>query len=124
MKKYLITVNQNQYEVEVVELRQSVSRPTQPLASSGAAKLPVGGSSHNELPIGASGKKITAPMPGNVIKLLVSPGDHVKVGQKLLVFEAMKMENELNAPSDGVISEVKVAEGSVISFDELLMVIN
>lgn len=124
MKKYLITVNQNQYEVEVVELKPNVSRPAQQTVQPVTTRIPAGGNTRNELPVGASGKKVTAPMPGNVIKMFVSPGDQVKTGQKLLVFEAMKMENDLTAPADGVISEVKVAEGSVISFDELLMVIN
>lgn len=123
MKKYLITVNQNQYEVEVVELKPNMSRPVQQMTQPVTTRT-TGGNSRNELPVGAGGKKVTAPMPGNVIKLFVSPGDQVKAGQKLLVFEAMKMENDLTSPSDGVISEVKVAEGSVISVDELLMVIN
>lgn len=123
MKKYLITVNQNQYEVEVVELKPNMSRPVQQMTQPVTTRT-TGGNSRNELPVGAGGKKVTAPMPGNVIKLFVSPGDQVKAGQKLLVFEAMKMENDLTSPSDGIISEVKVAEGSVISVDELLMVIN
>lgn len=124
MKKYLITVNQNQYEVEVVELKPNVSRPTQQVYQTGAVKIPVGSTSRNEHPVGSKGKKITAPMPGSVIKLFVSPGDKVKAGQKLLVFEAMKMENDLTSPSDGIVAEVKISEGSVISVDELLMVIN
>jgi biotin carboxyl carrier protein len=124
MKKYLITVNQNQYEVEVVELKPNVSRPTQQVIQPGAVKIPVGSTSRNEHPVGSAGKKITAPMPGSVLKLFVSPGDKVKAGQKLLVFEAMKMENDLNSPTDGIVAEVKISEGSVISVDELLMVIN
>ena len=124
MKKYLITVNQNQYEVEVVELKPNVSRPTQQVIQPGAVKIPFGSTSRNEHPVGSKGKKITAPMPGSVIKLFVSPGDKVKAGQKLLVFEAMKMENDLTSPSDGIVAEVKISEGSVISVDELLMVIN
>lgn len=122
MKKYLITVNQNQYEVEVVELKPNISRPVQQTTHTIPLRTP-GGNNRKDLPAATGGKKVTAPMPGNVIKLFVSPGDQVKAGQKLLVFEAMKMENEITAPSDGVISEVKVDEGSVISVDELLMVI-
>ncbi len=124
MKKYLITVNQKQYEVEVVELKPNLSRSVQQTTQSVPQKSVVSGNNRTELPLGANGKKVTAPMPGNVIKLLVSPGDQVKTGQKLLVFEAMKMENDLTAPSDGVIAEVNVTEGSVISVDQLLMVIN
>ena len=124
MKKYLVTVNKKQYEVEVVELKSNVLRPVQQMVQPVVTRIPAAGNSHNDRPVEVSGKKVTAPMPGNILKLFVSPGDQVKAGQKLLIFEAMKMENDLIAPFDGVISEVKITEGSVISVDELLMVIN
>ena len=63
---------------------------------------------------------IRAPMPGKVIKVLVKPGDAIKSGQGLLVVEAMKMENELRAPRDGVIGEVKVAEGQPVEANQTL----
>ena len=123
MKKYLITVNQTQYEVEVVELRGGAANNAKPVNNVQKAAAPVSAPARKEAPVSLNGKKVTAPMPGNVIKLFVSPGDKVTAGQKLLVFEAMKMENDLNAPADGVVSEVKVSEGSVIAVDELLVVI-
>ena len=60
------------------------------------------------------GLKVKSQMPGKIIRILVKPGDDVKKGQALLVMEAMKMENEIKASQDGVIKDVKVAEGQAV----------
>jgi biotin carboxyl carrier protein len=57
---------------------------------------------------------IAAPMPGRVAKLLVRAGDEVREGQPLVVFEAMKMENELKSPKDGKVVEVLAREGETV----------
>lgn len=73
---------------------------------------------------GAGGRQvITAPMPGKVVALLVSPAQEVTAGQGVIVIEAMKMENELKASRPGVIKEIKVQEGSAVSGGDVLMVI-
>src|SRR5574337_438454 len=66
---------------------------------------------------------ITAPMPGKVVAVLVSPGQEVTAGQGIIVIEAMKMENELKAFGSGIIKEIKVEEGSGVSGGEVLVVI-
>jgi biotin carboxyl carrier protein len=73
---------------------------------------------------GDSGESlVTAPMPGLVVKLLVSPGDVVNSRDKLLILEAMKMQNDLTAPGAGTITEVFVSEGdSVMTGDELVRI--
>lgn len=58
--------------------------------------------------------QVTAYMPGRVVKLLVSEGDEVSTGQGLVVLEAMKMENEIQAESAGVIKKVLVEEGQAV----------
>ena len=58
---------------------------------------------------------MTAPMPGTIIDIDVNVGDAVTKGQKLLVLEAMKMENEIVAPQDGTVSEVCVAAGALVN---------
>ncbi len=64
---------------------------------------------------GAAGKQvIRTPMPGKVVKLLVSLGDEVAEGQGLVVVEAMKMENELKSPKAGRVAEVQVQEGATV----------
>lgn len=73
---------------------------------------------------GASGLQvITAPMPGKVVALLVSPAQEVTAGQGVIVIEAMKMENELKASRPGVIKEIKVQEGSTVGGGDVLVVI-
>jgi biotin carboxyl carrier protein len=63
----------------------------------------------------ASGDKtVKSPMPGRVVKVLVSKGDVVEVGQGLLVLEAMKMENEVRARAAGMVAEVHVATGATV----------
>ena len=66
---------------------------------------------------------IVAPMPGKVVKLLVSSGQEVSAGQGVIVIEAMKMENELKATGPGVVKEIKVQEGAGVGGGEVLVVI-
>ncbi|MBU1369864.1 MAG: biotin/lipoyl-binding protein [Bacteroidetes bacterium] len=65
--------------------------------------------------------KIMAPLPGNIMQVMVKSGDQVKRGDKLLIYEAMKMENNLLAEKDGLIKSVKVQVGdSVLQGDVLI----
>jgi biotin carboxyl carrier protein len=144
MRKFLIRVNNNQYEVEVEEIRDD-SVPTADSAVNtskaadntahhsnvGAAKkepvkAPVRENNGKTSSTGGNigNVKITAPMPGTVLKVQVSIGTQVKKGQVLLLLEAMKMENEIAAPADGVISSINVAEGSSINAGDLLISMN
>lgn len=66
---------------------------------------------------------IVAPMPGRIVKVLVTPGDVVAARQGLIVIEAMKMENELRAPGPGTVAEVRVAEGALVDANSVLIVI-
>jgi len=66
-------------------------------------------------------KKITAFIPGTIKKVLISEGSRVKKGDKLLVLEAMKMNNSLLAPFEGTIGKVFVKPGQVVSKNQLLV---
>ncbi|MCI5148531.1 MAG: acetyl/propionyl/methylcrotonyl-CoA carboxylase subunit alpha [Candidatus Electrothrix sp. MAN1_4] len=66
-------------------------------------------------------KLVLAPMPGLLVKLAVEAGDEVKVGQKLAVIEAMKMENVLRAPADGEIADVAVNLGDCLTVDQVIL---
>ena len=55
-----------------------------------------------------------APLPGLIREVLVAEGDQVKKGQKIMILEAMKMENEINADSDGTITSLLVAKGDSV----------
>lgn len=67
--------------------------------------------------------RVTAPMPGRVLRVLVAPGDEVAARQGLVVVEAMKMENELTSPRAGRVREVHVTEGASVEAGRLLIVI-
>ncbi|PSQ95587.1 MAG: acetyl-CoA carboxylase biotin carboxyl carrier protein subunit [Bacteroidetes bacterium SW_9_63_38] len=72
---------------------------------------------------GPAGGQVRAPMPGLVLDLLVEKGETVEAEQGLLVLEAMKMENELSAPSGGVVETVHVESGAAVDKNDLLITI-
>ncbi len=117
IKKYNITVNGNTYEVEVEELgsQASVQRPqvaTQQVQPKQTQNAP-----------SAGGGTISAPMPGTINDVRVKVGDSVKKGQVLLILEAMKMENEIMASSDGTVKSVDVSKGASVSAGDALITI-
>jgi biotin carboxyl carrier protein len=68
-------------------------------------------------------EEVTAPVSGNVWKILVKVGDSVQNDDELMILEAMKMENLIYAPADGKITAIKVAVGEHVEADQVLMVI-
>jgi biotin carboxyl carrier protein len=68
--------------------------------------------------------EVKAPMPGRVVKILVFPGERVSAGQPVLLFEAMKMQNELRSPQEGVVAEVAVAAGQAVEARERLYLLD
>jgi biotin carboxyl carrier protein len=69
-------------------------------------------------------QNVVATMPGRVARVLVAAGDRVTAGQPVVVVEAMKMENEMRAPKDGVVRDVSVQEGMAIEAGTVLVVID
>lgn len=67
--------------------------------------------------------RIMAPMPGRIVRVLVSKGDEVGPGQALLVIEAMKMENELRSPFKGKVQDLPVREGQAVETGALLLIV-
>ena len=121
MRTYNITINGVTYAVEVEEVNGAVSAPVAaPAAPKAAPIAPVAPK--------AAGKTgavaVKAPMPGNIIKVNVKPGDAVKKGDVLLVLEAMKMENDVCAPEDGTVASVEVAKGATVETDAVLVTLN
>ena len=97
MKKFLIKVNGNQYEVEVEEVKvenvkAAVESPKPAVPAATPVPKPTAQSSISTT---AGTSTVTAPMPGTILKVNVNSGDSVKKGQVLLILEAMKMENEI-----------------------------
>ena len=109
MRKFKVTVNGTAYEVLVEEETGEASAPATP-AGAPAAKPAAP----------ATGTPVAAPMPGTVMKLNVGVGAAVHRGDVLCVLEAMKMENDICAPADGVVSAVLVSAGSAVTTDQVL----
>ena len=118
--KYKISLNGRTYEVEVElaapmtdnEFAAYAPAPAvsaAPVAAAPAAPAPAAA----PVAVGA-GEVITAPMPGNILKVNVSVGDKVSEGQVLVVLEAMKMENEIMAPCAGTVTQVLVVKGAAV----------
>ena len=119
---YKITVNGVVYEGRIEEVRtksdiavpESVPKPVSPVSTAPIAPTP----------LSATPGVITAPMPGTVLKVRVSPGDTVKVGDVLLMLEAMKMENEISSHVSGTVKEVYVREGQSVNTNDKLLTIS
>ena len=114
MRNFVITVNGKSYEVGVEEVGASASAPVAApvVAPAPAAK-----------PVAANGEKVLSPFPGLIKNLLVAEGASVKKDQPILVLEAMKMDNDITSPCDGVVS-FQVAKGANVESDSVLAVIS
>lgn len=134
MRKFMINVNGNSYEVEVEEVTggasAAVSTPkvapvaaTQPVASAPKA-APTPKVEKKEVVVSQGQEVIEAPMPGNIWKIVVSEGDQVKSGDVLLILEAMKMENEIVAPRDGIVVSINTTTGASVNTGERLVVLD
>ena len=122
MKNYTITVNGNVYNVTVEEgitagVTQNAAPAAAPVVKAAARAAPANN--------GAQGKvQIVAPMPGKILGVKVNSGDAVKKGQVVMILEAMKMENEIVAPQDGVIATIDTKEGASVEAGALLASMN
>ena len=121
MKKYNVNVNGTNYEITVELVSESEAKvaPSQaPKAEAAPAQAPKAAPVAN-----GEGEKVEAPMPGNIIDVKVNVGDSVKKGQVLFILEAMKMENEIMAGVDGVVTSVCVAQGATVETGAVLCTI-
>lgn len=132
MKEYKFKINGNEYNVAInsvegkiaditvngasykVELDKEVAAAPAPVAAVPAAQAaPAAAAPAAAAPAGA-GKPVNSPLPGVIIEVSVKEGQAVKAGQKVAVLEAMKMENEIQAESDGTVTAIHVAKGDSV----------
>ena len=150
MKKYSLKINGNQYEVKIDDINEAstlahvtVNGTKYDVEIQGGKAAPVkkpqivsapeatGLSVTPKTPIAtkpaavpaATGAKVTCPLPGTVIAINVKEGDTVAAGQTLLVLEAMKMENNIDAERGGVVKQILVATGATVMEGDVLIVI-
>ena len=114
MRRFLVRVNGEEYEVEVAEVREE-------------------GESHwnirdiKKVVPSPSPLQVTttlrAPMPGRVLAINVAKGEKVEAGQVVIILEAMKMENEIISPRDGTVAQVAANKGASVNAGDPLMVL-
>ena len=132
--KYKITLKGTTYEVEVEkgeamildEYEAKSPVPPAPVAAApvAVAAAPVAAAPAAAAPAAvAAGTVVPAPLPGNIFAIKVKAGDAVKAGDVLVIIEAMKMENEVCAPSDGVVKQIAVSKGALVATGDTLVVI-
>lgn len=133
-----VEVNGTSYKVDILgeELNitpRPAAKPAAPVAPApqpqAAAPAPVAQPTPVEQPAApaakpaGNGKPILSPLPGVILDLKVNVGDQVKAGQTVAVLEAMKMENNINAEHDGVVTAIKVNKGdSILEGAEILLI--
>lgn len=135
MKKFKVTVNGKSYEVDVEELGTAapaapVTAAPAPVAAASPAPAPAPAASATSSatqaapkgPIPDSAVVVKAPMPGKISAIKQESGS-VTRGSVILVLEAMKMQNDIPAPQDGTLTEVRVAVGDNVKTGDVLAVI-
>jgi len=134
--KYIVTINDKNYEVEVergqatiVKTTQAAAPAPQPAAAPATPAAPAAPATPPAQPVQAapanvSGEPIKAPMPGTILDIKVNPGASVKEGDILIILEAMKMENEILAPRNGVVSQILTSKGASVSTGDVLLKLN
>ena len=121
MKIYKVKVNGKTYEVQL----ESVDEVKTETATSSEVKTKEAPKKETSKKASSSSStnlvEVVAPIQGNVIDVKVKVGDKVKKGDVLLLIEAMKLENEVNSPSDGEVVEVIVSKGQQVTTKQLLL---
>lgn len=142
MKEYKYTINGNRYEVVINEVNETTANVTvngeqfnvewekpkeekpvvkvQPVAKPAAKPAPAA-TPAAAAPV--SGNAIKTPLPGVIIDVKVNVGDMVKKGDTVVVLEAMKMENNINADRDGKVVAIQVAKGDTVADGTALVVL-
>ncbi len=143
MRKYELKINDRDYEVVIkkvtpadahvevngqehvvsIQAIQNLGLPPQIMPSSTSIS-PTSSSPTAALPAArVSAGGIVAPMPGQIKSILVREGDRVTTGQKLLVMEAMKLENKIAAKSNGIVQKILVRDGDTVNQGQELVII-
>ncbi len=122
-----VTVNGASYKVEMENAPAVQAAPAAPKAAqtpaASAATVSAPAPAAAPAPASGSGKPVTSPLPGVIIEISVKEGQAVKAGQKVAVLEAMKMENEIQAPADGTVTAILVSKGdSVLEGAEIVKI--
>jgi len=111
---YTVVVDGKQYSVQVAEGEGDIQISPAQVNAVGEAATPA------PAPSGVGSVEIHSQTPGTVWKILVSPGDSIKEGDKIMILEAMKMEIDITAPKDGIIASINVYVNDSVADAQLL----
>jgi len=126
MKSYTITVNGTAYEVTVEENGNAAA----PVAAAPKAAAPAPKAAPAAAPkaaapaAGAGAVKVSASVPGKVLKVVASVGQAVKAGDNIIILESMKMEIPVVAPQDGTVASIDTSEGASVENGDTLATMN
>ncbi len=142
MKNYKLKINGNEYNVDINEVEgqeikldvngtpyvvtvdQEIKQQRKPVAAAPRPQVaPAAGGSVQKSNAPVAGSKVTTPLPGTILDVFVNVGDTVKEGQSVVLLEAMKMENNIEADVAGTVKEVKVRKGDSVLEGDVLVVI-
>lgn len=142
MKNYKLKINGNEYKVDINEVEgqeikldvngtsyvvtvdQEIKQQRKPVVSAPRPQVaPAAGGSVQKSNAPVAGSKVTTPLPGTILDVFVNVGDTVKEGQTVVLLEAMKMENNIEADVAGTVKEVKVRKGDSVLEGDVLVVI-
>jgi len=134
MKRYRITLEGRTFDVrllsdpsqavvkvEVDGLPLTVQMEAVEVQAEGSPVVGAGEGEPAPRPASAGVRRVTAPLPGTIKSVAVEPGQAVVRGQKLLVIEAMKMDNVIGSPRDGVIDSIHATVGQQVAYGEPLL---
>lgn len=136
IRKYIVTIDSNKFEVEVEEngvvkstnVAAPVAAPVAVAPAAAPVAAPAAAPIAAEAPAApaaapADGNKLTAPLPGTLLRITAKQGTVVKEGDELCVIEAMKMENPIASPFSGTVVSVVANEGAMLNAGDLILVI-
>jgi len=148
MKSYKCKINGNKYSVEILDVKENnvrvevngtpydieietpvsaVKPSVKPIVKIAAPPPPKAASIQTSVPQAQTAKSggsvIKSPLPGVVLDIFVSVGDTVKIGQRVFLLEAMKMENNIDADKEGTVKEIRVQHNASVMEGDILLVI-
>lgn len=131
MKSYTITVNGTAYEVTVEE-RGAAAPVAAPAAAPAPAPAPAPAAAPAPAPApapaapaaGTGAVKVTASVPGKVVKIVAQPGQALKPGDSIVILESMKMEIPIVAPQEGTLASIDTTEGASVENGDILATMN
>ena len=128
--KYKVTLKGVTYEVEVEHGEAMLldeyeaAAPVQAAPAAAPVAVVAAPAAAPAAPVAvAAGIEVKAPLPGSILTINCKVGDTIKKGDQIMIIEAMKMENEVLAGSDGVVKQILVSKGQIVATDDVLVVI-